>query len=135
MIRLAVLLVFCAACLVAGPIIYDVTVDTSSISGTMGSLDFNFDPGPFMTQLAQLQILGFTSDGALAGACPCGTGDVTGQLPATLTFDNATGFNDYFDSFTYGSAISFDVSALWTRSERAGRGIHVRQHVRLQHVF
>jgi hypothetical protein len=93
-----------------GPITYDVTVNTSSITGTMGSLDFNFNPGPFMTQAADLQILGFTSDGTLAGACPCITGDVTGQLPATLTFVNDTPFNDYFDDFTYGTTISFEVS-------------------------
>jgi spore coat protein U-like protein len=89
--------------------IYDVTVDTSSISGTAGSLDFNFNPGPSATQSASLQILNFASDGTLAGACPCGTGDVSGQLPATVTFDNGTGFNDYFDDFTFGTTISFDV--------------------------
>ncbi len=101
---------FCAVSAMAGPITYDVTVDTSSIPGTMGSLDFNFNPGSLVTQFAQLQILSFTSDGSLAGDCPCGTGDVTGQLPSTLTFDNGTGFNDYFDDFTYGSTISFAVS-------------------------
>lgn len=101
---------FCAVSAMASPIMYDVTVDTSSITGTMGSLDFNFNPGPLVTQFAQLQILSFTSDGTLAGACPCGTGDVIGQLPATLTFDNGTGFNDYFDDFTYGNSISFAVS-------------------------
>jgi hypothetical protein len=36
--------------------------------------------------------------------------DVSGQLPATLTFDNGAGFNDYFDNYTFGTAISFDVS-------------------------
>jgi hypothetical protein len=104
------MLLFCAISAMASPITYDVTVNTSSITGTMGSLDFNFNPGPLSTQLANLQILGFTSDGMLAGACPCGTGDVSGQLPATLTFDNGTGFNDYFDGFTYGTTISFAVS-------------------------
>jgi len=101
---------FCAISAMAGPITYDVTVNTSSITGTMGSLDLNFNPGPLVTQAASLQILNFTSDGTLAGNCPCGTGDVSGQLPATLTFDNGTGFNDYFDDFTYGAAISFAVS-------------------------
>jgi hypothetical protein len=94
----------------ASPILYDVTVDTSSISGTAGSLDFNFNPGLSMTQFASLQLLNFASDGTLAGACPCGTGDVSGQLPATVTFDNGTGFNDYFDDFTFGTTLSFDVS-------------------------
>ena len=102
--------VLCSISALADPITYAVTVDTSSISGTAGSLDFNFNPGPFTTQAASLQILNFSSDGSLAGNCPCGIGDVAGQLPATITFDNGTAFNDYFDQFTYGSTLSFDVS-------------------------
>jgi len=93
----------------AGPITYDVTVSTSSISGTPGSLDFNFNPGPLVTQSASLQILNFTSNGTLAGS-PSLTGDVAGALPATLTFDNGTGFNDYFEGFTYGTTLTFHVS-------------------------
>jgi hypothetical protein len=99
-----------AAVTSATPVTYELNVDTSSISGTMGSLDFNFNPGPLATQPASLQILNFSTNGALAGACPCGTGDVTGQLPANLTFDNGSGFNDYFDGFTFGTAISFNVN-------------------------
>ena len=56
----------------SGPITYTVTVNTSSVSGTAGSLDFNFNPGPLVTQAASLQILSFTSDGSLAGDCPYG---------------------------------------------------------------
>jgi hypothetical protein len=41
---------------------------------------------------------------------PLRHGDVSGQLPATLTFDNGTVFNDYFDGFTFGKTIAFDVS-------------------------
>ncbi len=93
----------------AAPITYDVTVDSSSISGTAGSVDFNFNPGPLVTQAASLQILDFTSDGALVGS-PTLTGDVAGALPATLTFDNGTGFYDYFEGFTFGSTLSFQVS-------------------------
>ncbi len=66
--------------------IYNVTVDTTSASGTMGS------------------------DGVLVGtSCPCATGDVSGTLPATLTFDNSTPFNDYFEGFTFGTSIAFNV--------------------------
>jgi len=93
----------------AAPITYDVTVDSSSISSTSGSFDFQFNPGPLVTQSASLQILNFTSDGSLAGG-PTLTGDVTGALPATLTFDNGTAFNDYFEGFTFGSTLSFQVS-------------------------
>ena len=93
----------------ASPIVYTVTVDTSSISGDAGSLDFNFNPGPLTTQAANLQILNFAGDGTLAGG-PSLTGDVAGTLPATLTFDNGTAFNDYFEDFIFGSALSFQVS-------------------------
>ncbi len=89
---------------------YGVTVDTSSFSGTVGSLDFNFNPGPLVTQAASLQILNFSSDGGQIDS-PSITGNVSGgPLPATLTFDNGSGFNDYFGGFQYGSTISFKVS-------------------------
>jgi hypothetical protein len=94
---------------VADPITYNVTVDTSSISGTSGSLDFQFNPGPLTTQAASLQILDFSSDGSLAGS-PSLTGDVSGALPGTLTYDNGTAYNDYFEDFTYGTTLSFEVS-------------------------
>jgi hypothetical protein len=104
-----------AAGLASASTVYDVAVDTSSVNGTVGSLDFNFNPGPSTTQFALLQILIFASDGTLVncaanvqGFCP--TGDVSGQLPTTLTFDNATAFNDYFDDFTFGTTLSFEVS-------------------------
>lgn len=93
----------------AAPITYDVTINTSSIAGVAGSLDFNFSPGPLTTQAASLQILGLSSDGTSVGP-PALTGDVSGVLPSTLTFDNGTVFNDYFEGFTYGSTLSFDVS-------------------------
>lgn len=87
---------------------YDVTVNTTSIAGTAGSLDFQFNPGPLVTQAADVQILGFTSDGTLGASTP--TGDVTGTLPGTISFDNGAGFNDYFTGFTYGDTISFVVN-------------------------
>lgn len=106
---------FCALVAMAGPITYDVAVNTSSITGTAGSLDFNFNPGSLATQAASLQILDFSSDGTLAGCATnvqgfCPTGDVSGTLPGTLTFVNDTAFNDYFDDFTFGTTISFEVS-------------------------
>ena len=102
-------LLFAASVAQAGPITYDVAVNTSSIAGTMGSLDFQFNPGPLQTQAASLQILGFTSDGVLAGS-PSLTGDVSGALPTTLIYDNGTQYNDFFEDFTYGTTLSFEVS-------------------------
>lgn len=102
------------ACLsLAGPaaadVLYSVAVDTSSITGTSGSLDFNFNPGPLITQFALADLLNFSSDGSLAGS-PSLTGDVSGgPLPSTVTFDNGGALNDYFDGFTYGSTLMFAV--------------------------
>jgi hypothetical protein len=38
------------------------------------------------------------------------TGDVSGSLPGTVSFDNGSGYNDYFTAFTYGDTISFLVN-------------------------
>lgn len=93
----------------ASPITYDVTVNTFSIAGTAGSLDINFNPLLLTPKAASLQILYFSTDGTLAGT-PALTGDVSGALPSAVTFDNGTGYNDYFEGFTYGSTLTFDVS-------------------------
>lgn len=93
----------------ADAITYSVTVNTSSIVGTNGSLDFQFNPGINTTQSASIEILGFTG-GTLGSATT--TGDVLGTLPGTVTIDNGTIFNDYFTGYTFGNALSFDVSFL-----------------------
>jgi hypothetical protein len=102
---------FSAACPTqASPIVYAVNVNTSSISGTAGSLDFNFNPGPLVSQAASLKIQGFASNGTLTGV-PTLIGDVSGgPLPAAVTFDNGGGFNDYFQGFTFASTLTFQVS-------------------------
>jgi hypothetical protein len=94
----------------ASPITYDVTVDTSSLALTPGSLDFQFNPGPLVTQSATLQVLNFASDGAPVVLTTQLTGDVSGTLAGGLTFGNTTGYNDYFTGFSYGNALSFNVS-------------------------
>ena len=89
---------------------YQVSVDTSSISGIAGSLNFQFNSGPTMTQFATLQILNFATDGTLDPGGPSLFGDVSGTLPGTVSFDNAGGFDDYFTAFTFGSTLSFQVN-------------------------
>ncbi len=94
----------------ADGVTYSVSVNTSSVSGTAGSLDFQFNSGPTMTQFATLQISNFATDGTLDPGGPALIGDVSGALPGTVSFDNAGGFNDYFTGFTFGTTLSFLVN-------------------------
>lgn len=86
-----------------------VTVNTTSVDGATGYLDLQFEPGPAATNFAAATVTGFTTDGALVGSAGL-TGDVAGQLPGTLTFDNQTVLNDYFQQVTFGTKESFDVT-------------------------
>jgi PEP-CTERM motif-containing protein len=111
-------------CLEASPITYAVLVDTSSIAGVSGNVDFQFNPGALITDPAFVTISMFVSDGTLAGV-PVRLGDVTGTLP-DVTIRNTTAFNDYTDGFTFGSFLSFrvrfDGTALTTPSPIATSG-------------
>jgi len=99
----------CFSSLARADAMFQFSVNTSGILGTAGSLDFQFNPGPLVSQPASLEILNVTTDGAFAGS-PVVTGDVSGgPLPAAVTFDNLTAFNDYFDGFTFGSSLLFEV--------------------------
>ncbi len=92
----------------AASVTYSATIDTSTLAGTTGSLDFNFEPGPFGSRPATVQIRRFGGDGSPSGT-PTLTGDAGGSLPGDLQFDNGTGYNDYFQAYTFGSLLSFDI--------------------------
>ena len=93
----------------AAAVSYTVNVDTSSVNGTSGFLDFQFNPGNATSQPATIQLVNFDPDGGSLAGPPSVTGNVTGTLPGTLTFANTTALNDYFQQFTYGSHVSFTV--------------------------
>jgi hypothetical protein len=105
--RLLLAILALAMVATATPVTYTVSVNTQALAGTTGSLDFNFNPGPLISQSATVQILN-VSGGAVAGS-PFLSGDATGSLPGRLGLDNGTGFNDYFQQFTYGSTLTFHV--------------------------
>jgi hypothetical protein len=101
----SVALVWFAAGPAAAAVVYNVTVDTSSVSGQTGYLDFQFNPGNVTTQPATAQILNFS--GGTIGPPPSTNGNVTGNLPNTVTIVNSTALNEVFQGFTYGSTFSF----------------------------
>ncbi|RSL17684.1 putative secreted protein with PEP-CTERM sorting signal [Edaphobacter aggregans] len=92
----------------ADPLSYLVTINTSTINGTSGNLDLQFNPGALPgTQSATATVQGFASDGTLGTAGL--TGDVAGTLPGTLSFDNQTVFNDDFQAIVFGNTIQFNL--------------------------
>jgi hypothetical protein len=86
--------------------IAELTLNTSSISGTTGSIDFQFNPGPGTTQAATVQILDFTSTGTYVAASQQDIGAVSGgPVPSILTISNTDADNEDFEDFTFGSSI------------------------------
>jgi len=96
----------------AGSTSYLVSVNTASLSGQNGYLDFQFNPGGTGASAASATVSAFTTDGSLQPGAPLNgvSGDVSGALPGALVLRNTTGFNDYFDGFTYGNAINFSLT-------------------------
>jgi hypothetical protein len=95
----------------AGFITYHVLVDTSSITGTQGSLDFQFDASDLTSQTATATLKNFTG-GSLIGS-PTFHGDASGTLfpgPAILNNTPANLVNELIQDFNYGNSFSFDVT-------------------------
>ena len=108
--RCAVFLVFSAGSF-AGPLFatpFQVTIDTSPIAGSAGSLAFDFlDLDPSFNAV---QIAGFLSDGVLGSTITMG-GPISGALPGSVRIEDTDGafFNELLQEITFGSAITFSV--------------------------
>jgi hypothetical protein len=97
----------------AASINYVITLNTSSLAGTSGYLDLQFNPGTIPgTPGAQAKTTLFSTDSVLHADDPMTgpIGNVTGALPGDLTFLNTTMFNDYFQKMTFGDSGIFNVS-------------------------
>ena len=93
----------------ADPIVYItllVSVDSSSVSGMSGNLDFQFAPGIPAPLPATAAITDFAG-GVISGA-PATSGSVTGTLPGSVLIGNSVA-GDYFQPFTYGNSLTFTV--------------------------
>lgn len=86
-----------------------VDVDTRSLAGQAGWLDFQFNPADGSAPAATVTLTSFSSTGSiLPTATP--TGDVSGNLGSTLTIGNSQFFNDFLQGFTFGTSMSFSVN-------------------------
>ena len=93
----------------AGSITYLVTANTNSLVGSSGYLDFQFNPNASGAASATAAVTAFTSNGT-PGAVFFQTGNQTGSLPGTLTFNNGTALNELTQAFTYGTTLMYDVT-------------------------
>jgi hypothetical protein len=84
----------------------DITVDTSSVYGDHGFIDFQFNYGAIYTTPAYATITNWSSDSTLGDETTISTlGDVTGTLP-TVTLNNEGMLNEYNQELTFGSTIT-----------------------------
>jgi hypothetical protein len=93
----------------AFPVSFQVNVDTSTLAGTTGNVDFAYIPGIGVVDTSFVTIDFFAPGGQLNGVRQI-SGDVTGFLPGSITIANTNLFNDYFEGFTFTNALSFKVT-------------------------
>jgi hypothetical protein len=90
--------------------VFPISVNTNNLSGTTGSIDFQFNFGTGESQAANVTISNLTG-GTNGAASP--TGDVSGgPFPTPVTISNgfpSSGFNDYFETYTFGKTLSFSL--------------------------
>jgi hypothetical protein len=103
----------CAGASWAGPVGYTFALNTSSIAGTAGSLDFALDPGAGSDQSLTATVFDFLSNGSYDGTQTL-TGNATGGpviagSTLTLLANTTTADNDDLETFTYGDTLSFKV--------------------------
>ena len=110
---LVIALVMFAANSAFASLSYNVSVDTSAYDTTNGYLFFTYVPvnaldstatvSNFQTDFSRLAFSPETQIDATAG-------NVTGQLPGSVTFTNLGGLNDYTHGITFGKPLSFDLT-------------------------
>jgi hypothetical protein len=91
-------------------LIFNFSVDTSSLSGQNGFLDFQFNPGDSSALSANATVTLFQTTGGILQQPALLTGDASGSLPGTLTLDNGTVYNDAFQGLIFGNSFAFTLT-------------------------
>ena len=101
-------LLLCLSAGQASAVPFLVTVDTSSLQGSSGFLDLQFNPADVATPGALANVTAFAGNLGLVGA-PLPEGDITGTLPGPVQLANTTAFNSYFQAVQFGTLFRFVV--------------------------
>ena len=92
----------------AGPIL--LQVNTSSLAGTNGSIDFQFNPGPGTTQSATVSIVTNAFGGNYISGSQSDVGGATGgPVPTTLAITDSGADNEDFENYHFGNYIDFNL--------------------------
>lgn len=86
----------------------NVNIDTSSLSGTMASLAFDFIDGDG-TVNNTAKISSFITDGSFDTSLASSFGDVSGLLLSSLTLGDSGGFNEFLQSILLGNTLQFQL--------------------------
>jgi hypothetical protein len=85
---------------------FDVTMDTSALSGASALIAFDFIDGDTLIDNI-ITISGFASDGAYDPATAIPFGDVTGALSTSVVLSDSQAFNELAQPITLGNTLSF----------------------------
>ena len=85
-------------------VLYQVSVDTSTLSGS-GIVEMQFNPGMVTSQAATAAVS--MASGVLLGSVEPSIGDVSGDLSGVVNFGNTTALNDFAQNVTFGSLFQF----------------------------
>jgi hypothetical protein len=89
---------------------YSVVVNTSSLSGDTGAIDFQFNPGVGTFQSATVQVSNFAG-GTGGSQTVYGSGVVGGPAPAAISITNVAGQdNEVLDTCTFASSLAFTLN-------------------------
>jgi hypothetical protein len=89
---------------------FQVSLDTSTLSGTTQALVFQFTDGDGIFDNA-IAVSGFSfGGGSIAGAPSYLGSGVSGDLSSSVSMDDSGGFALFLQNFTLGSSLSFDLT-------------------------
>jgi len=90
---------------------YSINIDTSSIAGTTGSVDFQWNLGA-VDPLLTASVASFSNGSMLTSAPVLLSGSFTGSLASggSLNFGGASSFNYVYQDMSFGSSISFTLT-------------------------
>lgn len=88
-------------------VVYSFIVNTSSLAGTNGYVDFQFNPGVLSTQSATVDIKNFAGATYVAGSQTDVGGASGGPVPGVIAITNSGIYNDDNEELKFGSTLTF----------------------------